>query len=165
MTPAGPKGDTSPVFIGSYASPGDPAPSVTRPLDASDLSGLPRLTAELFVAAGATVARHDVDAGAHLGDVKAALRRAAEQASRLVQVTSSHGTSFDVTSPRLERDRSMPMAVVRVGLVRVVVGEPHVLVQVRVGLRREYLTVVVVVVVLVVVVGVVVLLVMLSVVL
>ena len=44
VTPTGLEGAFSPVFTGSYAFPGDPAPSVTRPLDgpgASDPSGLP----------------------------------------------------------------------------------------------------------------------------
>jgi hypothetical protein len=87
VTPTGLEGDNLPVFIGFYASSGDPAPSVTRPLDgpdASDPSGLPRPTADLFVIAGATVARHGVEAGANRGDVQAVLLRAAEQASKLV---------------------------------------------------------------------------------
>ena len=44
VTPTGLEGAFSPVFIGLYASPGDPAPRVTWPLDgpdASDPSGLP----------------------------------------------------------------------------------------------------------------------------
>ena len=44
VTPTGLEGAFSPVFIGLYAYSGDPAPSVTRPLDgpdASDPSGLP----------------------------------------------------------------------------------------------------------------------------
>jgi len=44
VTPTGLEGAFSPVFIDLYALPGDPAPSVTRPLDgldASDPSGLP----------------------------------------------------------------------------------------------------------------------------
>ena len=86
VTPTGLEGAFSPVFIGLYASPGDPAPIVTQPFDVpdvSDASGLPPPSAELFMAAGAIVARHGVATGARTGDVQAALRRAAEQASKL----------------------------------------------------------------------------------
>jgi hypothetical protein len=44
VTPTGLEGADSPVFTKLYASPGDPEPSVTRPLDgpdASDPAGLP----------------------------------------------------------------------------------------------------------------------------
>jgi hypothetical protein len=44
VTPTGLEGANSFVFTEPYAFPGDPAPSVTRPLDgpdASDRSGLP----------------------------------------------------------------------------------------------------------------------------
>ena len=86
VTPTGLEGDILPVFIGSYALSCDPAPIVTRPLDgsdASDPSGLPPPSAELFMAAGANVARHGVATGARTGDVQTALRRAAEQAAKV----------------------------------------------------------------------------------
>jgi hypothetical protein len=86
VTPTGLEGANSPVFTGPYASPGDPVPSVKRPLDGPDASGRSGLPSSLSSFLEACV-RLAVEA-ARRGDFAGA-RELMEKAERVASLRSA----------------------------------------------------------------------------